>query len=475
MSSRLHRILAAGLIVVLACAAAWAGAPAEKAAPAKAPPVKEGVSLTVYNQHFGVVRDVRSMDIKTGVLRFRDVATGIDPTSVRFKSLTDPDGTTIVEQNFEYDLINTFAALDRYLDENVSVTTKQGKVYRGRLLSFDEEQLIIGGDEGFFMIHRPDNVQSIDFGAVLNGLLTRPTLLWKIATDKPGKQLVEVTYQTEGMFWHADYSAVVNRDDTMMDLASWVTLVNQSGAAYKDARVKLVAGDVNREPMEVREAGVTHFGLTAPAVAEKQFFEYHMYTLPMATTVAKGEVKQVELLRAYRVPVTKRYVFEPSGRYWHQRYGDPNTFKANVYIEFRNSAESRLGMPLPKGKVRVYKNDPDDNAPEFIGENEIDHTPKDEPVRLYVGDAFDVVGSRTTVDHQIGAGTTMDSIRIDLANHKDQDIVVRIREHMGEGDWNIEKHEPEFKKIDSNTIEFDVPVKAGGTSAATYTVWHKSK
>jgi len=264
----------------------------------------------------------------------------------------------------------------------------------------------------------------------------------------------------------------------MMDLTSWVTLTNQSGAAYKDAHVKLIAGDVRRvepprPPRPMAAGGAMMARAAAPMIEEKPFFEYHMYTIPMPTTVSENQVKQVELRTANDVPVTKRYVFEPGGRYWHQRYGDPNTFKVNVYIEFKNAKEAKLGMPLPKGKIRVYKRDPADNELEFVGEDEIDHTPKDELLKLYVGDAFDVVGSKINTDHQQGPNWSQDSVKIELRNHKEENVVVRIREHLGGGQWDMLKNEPEFKKIDANTIEFDVPVKANGTSQVTYTVRYR--
>jgi hypothetical protein len=199
-----------------------------------------------------------------------------------------------------------------------------------------------------------------------------------------------------------------------------------------------------------------------------------MYTLMRPTSVAENEVKQVEYMNVADVPVTKRYVFEPNGRFWHPRYGDPNTFKVNVYIELKNSKESKLGMPLPKGKIRVYKRDAADGQLEFVGEDEIDHTAKDEQLKLYVGDAFDLVGSRTVSDHQQGDRWNQDTIKIDLRNHKDKDdVVIRIREHLSGGQWDISKSEPEYKKIDAQTIEFDVPVKAGGASQAVYTIRYR--
>jgi len=460
----------------LAALAALAAATSAQAAPA-APVPEEGVSLTVYNQNFGVVKEVRTLaiDQKIATVQFRDVAKQIDPTSVHFKSLTDPAGTTVLEQNYEFDLVSADKLLDKYIDKKLAVVTKQGQKYDGTLMSFDAGQLVIQGTNQLYMVQRPDNVQNIEFGALPEGLLTRPTLVWKVATEKPGKHLAQVTYQTTGMSWRADYSVVVNADDTKMDLSGWVTLTNQCGAAFKDAHVKLIAGDVRRiEPVRLRTgdavmANALVLQQRGQGFEEKTFFEYHMYTLGRTTTVNENQVKQVELLTAADVPVLKRYVFEPGGRYWHRRYGQGNLYKINVYIEFKNSKEQKLGMPLPKGKVRVYKKDPADASLEFVGEDEIDHTPKDEELKLYVGDAFDIVGEKTMTDRKQGDRWRQESVKIELRNHKEEDIVVRIREHLGGGQWEITAKSQDYKKIDASTIEFDVPVTKDGKAQVTYT------
>jgi len=462
-------VLAAVLLAVLAAEGPLAAGAAD--------PPKEGVALTVYNQNFAVVKDVRRLDIPkaTSEIRFRDVAKQIDPTSVHFKSLTDPEGTTVLEQNYEFDLVSADKVLDKYIDKPLAVLTKDGKRFEGTLLSFDKAQLILQGAANLFMVQRPDNVQNIEFGALPEGLLTRPTLIWLVATGKPGAHLAEVTYQTSGMTWRADYSVIVNADDSRMDLSGWVTVTNQCGATFRDARLKLMAGDVRRvqEPrrmmmMDVAQSARAKGG--AGGFEEKAFFEYHLYALERPTTLNENQIKQVELLAANDVPVTKRYVFEPMGRYGHRRYGDPNTYKVNVYIEFKNDKASKLGMPLPKGKVRTYKRDPDTGDVEFIGEDSIDHTPKDEELKLYVGDAFDLVGTRTVADRTQGQRWMKESIKIELRNHKDEDAVILVREHLSRNTWTIEAKNQDYKKINANTIEFSVPVKAGGKADLAYTV-----
>jgi hypothetical protein len=473
------RVVALGVLAgaFLAAAAAWAGP-----APAAAPAAEEGVSLTVYNQNFGVVKEVRTLalDAKTATIQFRDVAKRIDPTSVHFKSLTDPAGTVVLEQNYEFDLVSADKLLDKYIDKKIAVVTKQGQKYDGTLLSFDAQQLVLQGAKELYMVQRPDNVQNIEFGTLPEGLLTRPTLVWKVATEKPGKHLAQVTYQTTGLSWRADYSAVISADDKAMDLSGWVTLTNQCGAGFKDAHVKLIAGDVRRiQPPAPRRLdavamnGMQLGGGRGGGFEEKTFFEYHMYTLGRTTTVNENQVKQVELLTAADVPVLKRYVFEPGGRYWHKRYGQGDFYKINVYVEFKNSKEQKLGMPLPKGKMRVYKKDPADGSLEFVGEDEIDHTPKDEELKLYVGDAFDIVGEKKVMDHKQGERWSEDSVKIELRNHKEEDITVRIREHLTRAEWDILAKSQDFKKIDASTIEFDVPVAKNGKAEVTYTVRYR--
>jgi len=219
---------------------------------------EEGVALTIYNQNFGVVRERRKVDVpeKIGTIQFTDVASQIDGTSVHFKSLTDP-GATVLEQNYEYDLVSADKLLEKYIDKQIAVLTKDGSRYSGKLLSFDANQLVIRQNDEkseIVMVQRGDNVKDIQFGALPEGLITKPTLVWKLATEKVGQQLIEVAYQTAGINWQADYNAVLNPNDTKLDLNGWVTINNQSGATYKDAKLKLIAGDVRRvQPIEHTE------------------------------------------------------------------------------------------------------------------------------------------------------------------------------------------------------------------------------
>ena len=474
-------VLAATGVAMVLSSAALAAAAKDEAAPAAAN--AEGVALTIYNQNFGVVRETRrlKLDAKVSKLEFRDVARDIDPTTVEFQSLTDPDGTRVLEQNYEFDVVTADALLRRYIDQEIAVTNKQGKTVKGRLASFDESQIVLKTKDGVAMIARMDNVANIDFASLPEGLLTKPTLVWKVLTAKPGEHLARVTYQADNMSWRADYAATLSADDTKMDLSGWVTIANRCGTGFKDAQIKLIAGDVRRpRPMPTGGGGGGMFGTAAlaevPEVKEKSFFEYHMYMLPLATTVNDNQVKQVELLKAAGIPITKRYVFEAEGPHAHMRYGDPDSTNVNIYVEFKNEEAAHLGMPLPKGKVRAYKRDPADRLPEFVGEDEISHTAKDEEVRLYVGDAFDVLGSRNVVDQSGGPRCTMDLIRVELRNHKAEDIVVRVREHAGDPQerahrfraWELISKGAAYKKVDATTFEFDVPVPKDGKATLEY-------
>jgi len=439
---------------------------------------KEGVSLTVYNNNFGVVKEVRRLKFGEGVsvIKFRDVAKQIDPTSVHFKSLTDPEGTTVIEQNYEFDLVSADKLLDKYIDKKLVIITQDGSRYDGTLLSFGGGQLVVDTGKGLAMIQRADNVRDIQFSQLPGGLLTRPTLVWQVAAKKAGDHLTQVTYQTTGLGWRADYSAVLDGDDATMDLTGWVTLTNRCGAGFTDAKVKLIAGDVRRitptRPVYVlsTDGGALGRGQAAQGFQEKSFFEYHMYTLGRPSTVNANQIKQIELLTASAVPVTKRYVFEPGGRYWHRRYGAGDVYKVNVYVEFKNDKASKLGMPLPKGKVRVYKRDDADGDLEFVGEDQIDHTPRDEKVKLYVGDAFDLVGTKKVTDRKQGPRWRRESIEIELRNHKDADVSILVREHTGGQQWQILAKSQPFEKIDAGTIHFEVPVKANGKAKVTYTI-----
>jgi hypothetical protein len=450
----------------------------------------EGVALTIYNQNFGVVRERRKVNLteKLGTIRFTDVAAQIDGTSVSFKSLTDP-GATVLEQNYEYDLVSADKLLQKYIDKPITVLTKDGSRYAGNLLSFDGNQLVIRqyGEKGdLAMVQRGDNVKDIQFSALPDGLITKPTLVWKLATEKVGDQLIEVAYQTAGINWQSDYNAVLNADDSHLDLSGWVTINNESGATYKDAKLKLIAGDVRRvqQPQVMSRVGAAKLAMAdemAAGFEEKAFFEYHLYTLGRSTTVADNQTKQIELLKTADVPVKKVFLYDGAPQYrWYgglvtdTGYGSgEGNKKINVIIELKNSQDNHMGMPLPKGKVRLYKRDPADASLEFIGEDQIDHTPKDETVKLHIGDAFDIVGERKRTDFHVDtSGHVMtESFEIHVRNHKTEAVDVLVKEPLYRwNNWEITQASAKWTKYDSSTIHFPVTVAKDGEQVITYTV-----
>ena len=482
--------------------AALMAAPILWAAETAKEPEKEtgpGVRLTVYNGGFALVKDVREMDVpKKGlnVIRFRDVASAIDATSVHFTSLTDP-AATILEQNYEYDLVGAAKLLDKYIAKEIAVLTKDGKEHRGTLLSFDGRQLVLrqGGEKGgLSMIERGENIKTIQFSKLPEGLLTRPTLVWMLESAKPGKQLVKVAYQTRNMNWRADYTVIAAPDDRSVDVSGWVTITNNSGTAYKDARIKLLAGDVaeGRRERPYHGWGPEYFkGVSKlPPTTEKGkdpgevFGEYHLYRLPEPSTVNNNQVKQIELLNAPKVTCEKVYIYDgakvqwyPGRMYWDANWGKEENKKVNVLIEIENRADRGLGIALPKGKVRVYKRDTDKSL-EFIGEDLIDHTARDEKLVLYVGDAFDIVGERTQTDYSVNSGQkwATESFKITLRNHKEEDVTVKVIEKLYRCvNWEVTKQSHDFVKLDSRTIQFPVKVPKDGETVVTYTVrywWH---
>ncbi|MFH0838928.1 MAG: DUF4139 domain-containing protein [Candidatus Omnitrophota bacterium] len=445
---------------------------------------KEGIDITIYNQNFGLVKDRRILNMGDGTnnIRFSDVAAQIEPTSVHFKSFTNPQGCIIQEQNYEYDLVSADKLLKKYIDKKIKIIADNDKMYEGILMSYDGENIVISQNNDLSMVCRKDNIREISFPELPEGLITKPTLMWQVSNDKPGDQLTEVSYLTGGITWNADYVVVADKDDENIDLSGWVTIDNKSGTTYKDATLKLIAGDVHRAK-EREDVHIDYMmmasreGAPGAQFEEKAFFEYHMYTLQRSSTVKDNQTKQITLLSANNVPVNKLFIYDPVdyfGRNWY-RYEDRQITKEQkikVKLELVNSKQNNLGMPLPKGKVRVYKKDADESL-QFIGEDSIDHTPKDETVRLYLGDAFDVIGERKKINYRVDTDAMWaeESFEISLRNHKDSDIEVNVVEHLWRyANWKITVKTHEFTKKDAQTINFKVPVSKDSETKIAYTV-----
>ena len=431
----------------------------------------QGVGLTVYNQDFAIVRERRVMPLAAGrsEVKFKDVAATIVPESVHFRSLRPADGATVIEQNYEFDLVSASKLLDKYIDKPISIITRDGDLLEGTLMSFDDAQLVLSARSGVELVPRGKNVKDIRFSALPGGLLTRPTLVWLVDARQAGDHLVQVAYRANRVNWRVDYRAVADPDGNMLDLSGWVTVTNRSGRTYQDARLKLMAGDVHivepeslgREVKSLRQAGVGK-SLGVAGFEEKTFAEYHLYELPRPTTIKDKQTKQIELIDVTGVPVTRKYQYR----------GEAN--KVHVMLEFKNAKKTHdgLGIPLPKGPIRVYRKDADAET-EFIGSDAIDHTPKDEPVKVKVGDAFEIKAERTQTDNREPARRVNDQDwRIRLRNHKDVPVQVEVLETLQRrrANWEILKTSHEFTKKDYRTIVFEVDVPANGEVVVTYTV-----
>ena len=340
------------------------------------------------------------------------------------------------------------------------------------------------------MVGRGENVKRIVFPSLPEGLLTRPTLVWEVAAKKAGKHLVEVSYIAKEIKWRTDYNLVISPDDKSIDLSGWVTIENKTGTAYKDAKVKLLAGDplidyARREYGYGQEYYKTLSKMRPTSRRgndpSRAFGEYRMYRLPERTAVNNRQIKQIELLTAAKVPVTKTYVYDGAKMQWHRHdrqwdagFGRDENKKVNVLIEFENRADRNLGIALPKGKCRVYKKDADGSL-EFIGEDTVDHTSRDEKVVLYIGDAFDIVGERKQTDFEkIGDRVCEEAFEIKVRNHKKEAVTVKVLEKLYRcREWKVPEKSRDFEKLDSRTIVFPVKVDPDGEVVVTYRVRYR--
>jgi hypothetical protein len=463
------------------------------AAPTFGQKPEPGVHLTIYNNNFALVKDRRVLDQELhkgmNLVRFRDVASTIDATSVHFRSLTDP-AATVSEQNYEFDLVDANKLLQKYIDKTIIVYTADGRQYEGILMSYDNRQLVLSKDRQtgpIFMVERGENVKRIQFSELPGGLLTRPTLVWEIAAEKEGKHLVEVSYVANSIRWRADYNIVLSPDETAIDLSGWVTLENHTGTQYADAAVKLLAGMVRQDPNRMQwgwgQAYYKQMTRLAPSTEKgddpsQAFGEYRMYKLPEKTTVNNNQIKQVELITAEKIPVKKTYLYDGAkltwNRYssnWDRNWGREENNKVQVLVEFENRASENLGIALPAGKCRVYKADSDKSL-ELIGEDTIDHTARDEKVTLYIGDAFDIVGERKQTDfRKVTDRVFEEAFEIKLRNHKQEAVTVKVLEKLYRWKgWKVLQHSHDFEQLDSRTIVFPVELSKDGQLTITYRV-----
>ncbi len=471
MKTRKRRLLWLGLSALTATA--WLGS--ASAAPAKktsGSADRKEVSITVYNQNFGLVREVRELNLGTGkvALAFKDVASQIQPETVAIKA----PGLSVLEQNYRFDLLTPKKLLEKHVGRKVKLHRYNERL--GKEDTFNAELLSVAGGTPVYKIGGEITYSfpgRVSFPGVPANLMSKPTLVW-LLDSKRAKQKVEVTYLTRNMTWKADYVFVINAKDTAGDLTGWVTLNNRTGAAYERARLKLVAGDVQRVSSDrsyaVSRVTTAAASTSKPQFSQESFFEYHLYTLARPTDVLENEQKQVTLLEAENAKVKKKLIYYGRQYWYRSRYGSvQKNQKVGVYLDIQNTKQNGLGIPLPKGIVRVYKADKS-GAKQFIGEDRIDHTPRDERVRIKMGEAFDVVGDRKQMSwRKLGSCTTESTWEIELRNHKDKAEQVEIFEPIG-GDWKILDSTHPHKKKDAFTFTFDVRVPARGKTKIKYRV-----
>ena len=439
------------------------------------------LNVTVYNSNIALVRDVRNLTLPSGNfrLKFMDIAATVNPATVHFRSLTDPDKLGVIEQNYEYDLLEPAKLLHKYVGKEVTLvrayqengTTKREEIKATLLSDNNGPVWKIGNDivTGMF-------AESYRFPEVPANLYDRPTLLMSLENSGPRKQQIEASYLASNLSWNADYVLTVARDDKAADLDGWVTVVNNSGTAFHNARLQLVAGELNRIQNAMRRDANMAYEVAAKAAAAPQFqqesfSEYHLYTLGRRTSVEDKETKQISLLQGSGVPVEKIFMVNGQNYYYHnqQTPGAPLKDPVMVYYRFKNEERAGLGIPLPAGNVRVYQKDSKGGVL-FAGEDRIDHTPKDEFVNVHIGNAFDVVAEHKQTDYKrIDNHVWEIEIEVTLRNHKDTPVIVQVNEPIG-GDWEMLSSTYKYTKTAAFAAQFNVPVAKDGTSVLKYRI-----
>ena len=435
---------------------------------------------------YAIIRHDRSYDIEKGLhaLRVTDVAALIDPTTVTFSSLDKPR-TRVLEQSFQFDLVSQAKLLQRYLGQRVTVEQPRGD-------HVDlAEGILLGVGDGLTMQMDDGSVQAmrsygnIRFSQLPGGLITKPTLEWMLDSPARGSQETRISYETRGMTWWTDYNIIYDESEgCSMDLSAWVSIINQSGASYEDAKLKLIAGDVNRaERKQPRREAVYKMAMAEDSASfvEKSFFEYHLYTLGRRTSLPDKSTKQIQLMPAAQgIQCDKELVFAPTMdmpyygyQQFDQEYGRYGNSDVNVYLRFSNEKSQQLGIPLPAGRIRVNQVDPADGSLEFIGEDVIDHTPRNEDVLIEMGNAFDIVGERKQTDFRVDLRTRnlWETFEIRLRNHKDEAVKVAVLENLyRSANWKIENASQDHIKENSNRIRFNVTVPSEAEGVISYTV-----
>jgi len=438
------------------------------------------LSITVYNSDIALVRDVRNLQLTRGIgnLRFMDIAATVNPATVHFRSLTEPSRVSVLEQNYEYDLLEPDKLLRKYVGREVTLirnrqeggTTRQEEV-KAMLLSYNNAPVWRIGNE----IVTGMGADHIRFPELPDTLYTRPTLIWTVENGGAARHRVEASYLAGKLAWNADYVFTVARDDKSAGLNGWVTLTNGSGTTFRNAKLQLVAGDLNRVQQQIGKRLDAMRDRAAPAaesrMEEEAFSDYHLYTLGRKTTINNNQTKQVSLLEGTGVPVVKRYIVEGQNYYYHNQMhpGSPIKDSVQVFYQFKNDARGGLGIPMPAGVLRVYQEDSKGGV-QFVGEDRIDHTPKDETLNVKIGNAFDVVCERNQIDFEKISGNVYEfEYEVTLRNHKTTAVSVEVNEPVG-GTWRMIRSSHEWTKTAAWAAKFTVPVAADGTAVLKYRV-----
>jgi len=485
------RVWLAQGICVVALSALGGTRPAPAVSDAASPPAppdnqsttlddQVGLALTVYNSNLALVRDVRNLQIARGTsdLHFTDIAATVNPATVHFRSLTEPLRVRVLEQNYEYDLLEPDKLLHKFVGRDVTLVrlrqeqnTVREEEVRARLLSYNTAPVWQIGNE----IVTGMRADSLKFPEVPGNLYSRPTLIWTLDNTGATRHRVEASYLASELAWNADYVLTVARDDAAADLDGWVTLKNGSGTSFRNASLQLVAGDVNRVRMQLNKMVAPEMAdaarASAPPMTEEVFSDYHLYTLGRKTTINNSETKQLRLLGATNFPIRKRYVVDGQAFYYRnaQHPGSPIKDVVQVFYQLKNEAAAGLGMPMPAGVVRVYQADTSGGV-QFVGEDRIDHTPKDETLNLKTGNAFDVICERKQTDFQkIAANTYETEYEITLRNHKPAPVTVEVNEPIG-GTWRMIRSSLAWTKTDAWAAQFAVSVPSNGTTVLKYRV-----
>lgn len=433
------------------------------------------VAVTAYNNGLALVRDVRKLKLPTGevLLRFSDVAEMIQPETVALRSLSSAGSISILEQNYEYDLISPSKLMEKFVGRDVKLINVSKDMdfieKSAKLMSVNEGPVY--EIEGKIFLGHPG---SVVLPEIPQNLAARPSLVWTL-DNAAAEQQVEASYLTNGISWHADYVLTIPKDESSMDVAGWITMQNGSGATYTNAKLKLVAGEVNR----AQEGFGGGFAAAAPAMEmmrkadampeQEAFGEYHLYTLPRRTTIKQNQTKQLALMDATGAKFKKKLTFNGNQGWYYSQVSEQKDMHAEVSIEFDNKKDNALGLPLPGGVMRMYQEDSEGSL-QFLGEDRIQHTPKDEIVRLKAGKAFDVVADRKQTDFKRIADQVNESeFEIRVRNRKDTAAQVEIVEPLG-GDWEVLKKSHDFVKRDAFTIAFTIDLAPGAEETVTYRV-----